>query len=371
MKILQLISSAGLYGAERVLLELASFLHAREDAEVTVGALEHDTDQAEPAVLRAARELGLDVMSFPCAGMLDARLPLVIRRHLSRVGVDILHCHNYKSDLYGAAAAAGTRTRLVATCHGWLTEGVKLRAFEAADKLCLQTFDRVVAVSGPLLEEVHAVGISEAVRIDNGMFVELPGGDAARRDARQRFGLEDDTLVLVTVGRLDRWKAHHVLLNAMDRLRRHNVRAHLLLVGDGERREELERLVPELGLAGQVTFTGYLDDITPALAAADIFALSSIKEGLPMVLLEAMGAGLPIVATTVGAIPEALDRGRAGMLVSPGCPDGLCAGILSLAEAPDRREDMAHAARRRYMERYSRAAMGEQYLALYQDLLAR
>jgi len=370
MNVLQLISSSEMYGAERVLIELAC--HLRDNGEgVHVGALDH-ADAGEPAVLTEAAREGLPVVRFPCKGALDPTLSLRLRSFMRAQGVDILHAHNYKVDLYGYMACLGSGVIPVATCHSWLTVGLKLWLYEILDKAVLRGFPYVVGVSDFVLQEIRRSGIpfGRCTRIDNGMYVDRLDDPAFRAESRRALGVPDDRLVAVTVGRMDQFKAHHLQLQAMDMLRKQGIDLHLLLVGAGEREQELRRLRAELGLEDRVTFTGYLDDVRPALAAADLFVLSSKREGLPMVLLEAMGAGLPIVATEVGGIPEALAGGQVGELVPPEDVSALADGVAGLARQPEERRSLGQAARRRYETHYSREAMGNRYLQIYRRLLA-
>ena len=287
-------------------------------------------------------------------------------------GVDLLHTHNYKVDLYGYLACLGNGVVPVATCHSWLTVGPKLWVYEKLDKAVLHSFPFVVGVSEAVLLEIRGAGIPfhRCARIDNGMKVDPLDDPNFRRQSRRSLGLPRHGLVAVTVGRLDPFKAHHLQLQALALLRKEGLDLHLLLVGAGERERRLKSLCAELGLEDRVIFTGYLEDVRPALAAADIFLLSSAREGLPMVLLEAMGAGLPIVATEVGGIPEALAGGRAGALIPPKSPGALARKVARLARVPEERRELGLAARARYETHYSREAMGDRYLQAYRRLLA-
>jgi len=370
MRILQLISSSGLYGAERVVLELSCFLKQTEGVEVQVGAVTTRGSET-PAVIEEAARLGIAVEVFPSTGALDPGLPLRLALHMRAQRMDLLHTHNYKVDVNGyLACRLGAReTTPMATCHNWLTEGLKLRAYEALDKALLRRFPFVVAVSDQVLQELRRVGVqqSRCARVDNGMLVEPRGDAAARSQARRALGLPEGGLVAVTVGRMDKFKAHHQQLRALDQLRRGGLDLRLVLVGEGEEEGNLRALCAELELEQSVLFTGYLPNIRPALEAADLFLLSSKDEGLPMVLLEAMGAGLAVVSTSVGGVPGAL--GEAGVLVPPERPAALADAVDRLARAPAERADLGRAARLRYEQRYSREVMGQRYLEIYRRLL--
>jgi glycosyltransferase involved in cell wall biosynthesis len=365
--VLQLVSSAGFFGAERVLLELALDLRA-QGWEVEVGALQAPGMERVDVVDRA-REAGLRTVLFPCRGGFDARAMAGIRDHVRQRGISVVHGHGYKSNIY-LFLALGARgpARLVSTCHNWLTDSIKLMIYELFDKLVLHQFHHVVAVSPPLERELAAAGIDARSVIDNGLDLEGTLGDAEREALRGSLGVPADRLMLLAIGRLDRWKAYDRLLEAMARLDRGSG-PHLVLVGDGELHGELEAQARRLGVRDRVTFAGYRRDVGRLLQAADLFVISSRKEGLPMVLLEAMAARLPVVATRVGAIPDALGDGRDGLLVPPEDPAALAAAIETLARAPERRAALAHAAGRAHAARFSRRAMGRRYIELYRHLL--
>jgi glycosyltransferase involved in cell wall biosynthesis len=374
--VLQLISSSGLFGAERVLLELSSFL-AAEGHPTTVGVLTVPEAPA-PAVATEARRRGLRVLHLPCRRKFDAAAAWRLRRFVEEEGIGVVHSHGYKSDLYQFLAALPATTARVATCHNWLTDSLKLLVYELLDKLVMHRLDHVVAVSERLRGEIVAAGIApgRVSVVENGLDLPAPS-PGARARIRGELGLEAEDRLLVTVGRLDPWKDHATLLEALARLVATEgagaARAgapRLLLVGDGELRGVLERRAAELGLGRRVIFAGYRSEIAESLAAGDLFVLSSKKEGLPMVLLEAMAAEKPIVSTSVGEIPRALGDGAAGVLVPPRDPGALAAALGSLLRDGERADALARRARARYSEMYSRRAMGERYLALYDRLLS-
>jgi len=367
MKIIQLISSSGFYGAEKVVLELCAHLH-RRGHEVQLGVFVN-RGQQEVALAVEADRLGIPVKRFPCQGRLDPRAMESIRRHVAAQGVEVAHSHGYKADIYLGMASLPRCAVRVSTCHNWLTDSLKLMVFELLNKLVLQRFQQVVAVSPRLDEELARAGIPRRRRtlIHNGLAVETPRRDPLA--VRRELGVAPDDLLLVAIGRLDPWKAHHLLLKAVALQGEDPPPVRLLLVGDGDLLQDLERQAEDAGLGGRVIFAGYRRDIPELLAASDLFVISSIKEGLPMVLLEAMGAGVPVVSTSVGAIPDALKQGDLGVLVQPGDAVDLAAGIADMLADPQRRQDLAARARAEYAERYSREAMGRRYEALYGRLL--
>jgi glycosyltransferase involved in cell wall biosynthesis len=192
----------------------------------------------------------------------------------------------------------------------------------------------------------------------------------SREDARTRLGLDPRSFVIGTVGRLSRQKAPLDLLAAFAALSRAHADAELVLVGDGPQRAEVEHAVAAAGLGGRVHLLGLRRDVPAILRALDVFALSSRWEGLPRVVPQAMAAGLPVVATRVGAVEDAVREGETGVLVPPGDPETLAARLLELARDPVRARAMGERAREQ-AEEFSARRMTDQLAALYTECVAR
>jgi glycosyltransferase involved in cell wall biosynthesis len=210
------------------------------------------------------------------------------------------------------------------------------------------------------------------VVIPNG--IDLAEADAAlaigREEARRRMGIFPTDLAVACVGRFHAEKGVAHLVGAFHALLQAHPTARLLLAGDGPARRSLETTVEALRLGPFVQFLGTVASPWPLLAAADIFALPSLWEGMPNALLEAMAAGLPAVATAVGAVPEMAVDGREALLVPPGDTGALARALAELAAAPARRREMGALARQRVEGAYRVEAAVAQTERLYDELLA-
>lgn len=359
---IQLISTGGFYGAERTLLELATYLRD-QGWDSRIVALEGDG--ATELVNRAAKQ-GIQGEAYVPTGRLGF-LPMLrrLRATLEQEPRALVHSHGYKPDLLLAALGVPRRLACFATCHSWYSTTMKMKAFEYLDKRALRRFDHVAAVSDEIYCDLLATGMpaNRLSKINNG--IAIPKVDAEKRSAiRQEWNLAPDEKLVVQIGRLADSKRNAVLLKALATLPKH-LKTKVVLVGDGEERAALSAFSHSLGIEDRVIFAGYRQDAVAIMAAADVLAVTSNKEGLPIVLLEAMAIGCPIIATAVGAIPEVLSPDSAWIIP---VDDELALvralnevlGDLSSAAA------RAAAAKSVFLKSYARDVMGRHYLNLYE-----
>jgi glycosyltransferase involved in cell wall biosynthesis len=360
----QLVSTGGLYGAEKVLLELAVFLR-EQGWESHVVALE---GSGAAALVREATARALKAQAFTAQGHMP--LPSLLRRLrelLAGFPQAVVHSHGYKPDLLLRWLGMPRRLACIATCHSAYSEVRKLRALEWFDRRAVRSFDRAVGVSPQICAELRAAGVpAERIALVANGIGTVAAQPAARGAVRAEFGLAADTQLLVHVGRQIYLKRIDLLLRALHGIASEQ-QLHLLLVGEGPLRGELEQLSEALGLSQRVHFCGYRHDVTRLLAAADGFVLNSDSEGAPVTVLEAMAVGCPIVATRVGSIPELLRDGEDAALVPPGDLAALQGALQDLLRDPARAKARAATAHRRFLGHYSRDAMGRSYLKIYEE----
>lgn len=190
-----------------------------------------------------------------------------------------------------------------------------------------------------------------------------------RRDLRREIGMAEDAFVIGNIAQLVGHKGHRYLLDAMPTIAAAVPNARLLIFGAGELEGDLKRQSERLGLSTRVTFAGFRPDATRYLSAMDIFAISSVEEGLGTSILDAEAAGLAVVGTRAGGIPETIVDGQTGLLVEPQDADALATAIIELASDPARRAAMGRAGREWVKERFSSAQMVESTLAIYREVL--
>lgn len=273
---------------------------------------------------------------------IDPRLGGLLVKAVRQGGYTVIDAHNVQSHFWAAAVRAQAPAA-VATVHsstrmehpGALKGGV----YGWLERLSLRRFDQLVTVSLFLVDELRGFGIpaGRISRVPNGINASVltPAERAAARQAvRDELGIPQGAPVIGAVGRLEPAKSIELLLAAVERLRKARPELRCVIAGTGSQEKELKILAQALGLDGQVVFTGFRADIPLLLAAIDIFALPSRTEGIPYALLEASSAGLPIVASRVGGVPEIICDGKAGLLVEPGQVEVLAAALERLLREP-------------------------------------
>lgn len=368
MKILQLISSEGYYGAESMLLALARTLP--EFGCGSIVAVFRDARAHNGELEKRAAALGLQVETVACAGRWDWRAAGRVRELVRAQGVDVLHTHGYKADVYGYAAAWPNRVALVATCHNWPSRLLSMRAYAAIDRVVLRNFDRVATASGPVAESLSRWGLAahKLKTIPNG--VDMEPFRAAYGDLPTALPKDPGTQRLVGfVGRLVPDKGGALLLSAAQTVLSAYPEARFVFAGEGPARAEWEALAAKLGIGSKVFFAGRQENMPAFYASLDMVVLPSFTEAMPMCLLEALAAAKPVVATAVGAIPKVIVPGVTGLLCEPGDARALSASILRLLRDPDLARSLGANGRAHVTRHFAVDVVAQSYIGLYQEAL--
>jgi glycosyltransferase involved in cell wall biosynthesis len=357
---MQLVLSLSPGGTERLVIELCRRLSASVDASVCcldgTGEWASELTGLGIPVVALAREPGFrPALAFRVAQLID--------RH----GVDVLHCHHYSPFVYGALARMlRRRVRLVFTEHGRLSNAAPSPKRRWVNPVLARLPGRVCAVSADLKRHMIAEGFP-ADRIHvvyNGIETGETPGAAERARARDRLGVPQNSYVIGTAGRLDPVKNLPALVDAHAAVVRRTPGARLVIIGGGATQPELEKRTRDLGISDSVHLTGYRADVRSLIAAFDVYVNCSTYEGVSLTVLEAMAAGLPVVATRVGGNPEVVVDGETGTLVPLDSP-ALTDELLALSEAPVRRRALGAAGRRRVTRDFSIERMVEEYSRSY------
>jgi glycosyltransferase involved in cell wall biosynthesis len=361
LTVLYVIWSLQTGGAERVVADLARKLDRRVFRPV-VCCLNFKG--------RLAAELeaeGIPVHALDKRPKLDPAVLVKLVRLMRRERVDVVHTHLWTSSFWGRLAAVLARVPVVVVTEHNLDVWRRAHHF-LADRILGRATDDWVFVS----REVEAFYRGRLpIPADRGRVVHngvdtAPLARAVDRPAvRERLGLSAEAPVAGVVGRLEARKGHRYFLEAMRSVADRMPAARGLIVGEGKEKGLLLARRDALSLRSTVAMAGYWPDLGEALAALDVFVLPSLMEGHPLAILEAMAAGRPVVATTVGGNAEAVQDGVTGRLVPPADPEALAAAMLELLSEPARAKEMGEAGRRALEARFSLDAAVEANAAIY------
>jgi glycosyltransferase involved in cell wall biosynthesis len=377
VNILLLVQDLDVGGTQMMVCALARHLRAG-GAGVQIGCLD-----AVGTLCAELRGAGFPLRLFGRRPGFDGALAVRLGRHVRRGGFDVVHAHQRTALFYGLLAGLLHATPLVYTEHGPLQGRGPSRKKKVFNRLLGRRIRRVTAVAEDVkrrLVEEEGFDPLHIEIVPNGVDLGRFSDTVSREVARARHGLSPQACILGTVGRLVPVKNQALLLHVIARLRTRVPDAQLVVVGDGPERSALEALARRLEVADRVRFLGECRNIETVLPAFDVFCHASLAEGIPLTLLEAMAAHVPVVATAVGGIPEAARPDREAVLVAGTPPDGrapltdvglsyvdeLGEAVVQLLQDPARRRRLAERAYERVAELFSMDTVCRRYA----DILA-
>jgi glycosyltransferase involved in cell wall biosynthesis len=371
MKILHIIDSGGLYGAEVMLINLMVAQQAMGLTPVLVSI--GTPDCGSKAIERQASEKGLTVVPYRMQAGLNVSGARALCRLGQREKATLFHSHGYKGNiLLGLLPFSGRTLPLISTVHGWTWTGQlnRMMVYEWLDAFSLRRIDHVVVVNKLMLQHrrVRSLPAMRLSMVHNGMDFSANISDASCTLPSNHLEFLSRRFTVVSVGRFSEEKGLVTLVHVIGDLIRGGHDLQLLLLGDGGLRGPLTSLTASLGITDRVFMPGHVSNVLPYLRRCQVFAMPSLTEGLPMALLEAMYAEIPIVASRVGGIPEALLDGRAGMLIAPGQPDDLKQAIQHVYGLPTNLSAMVQLAKQHVQSEFSARSMAEKYLRIYEQV---
>jgi glycosyltransferase involved in cell wall biosynthesis len=365
IRLLQVIPSFGCGGAERMVVTLMTHLDPKRFKVAAVSLAGPEGSILE----RKLADQGFPVDYLGKGPGVDLRMLQRIRNIVRKFRPDVIHSHLCLHYLFPALIGLHARPH-VATIH-LPADGQYKQLLRPLAQLAFQRNVIPVAVSQEVaqwMKQFH--GVKDCLVIPNGIPVsDYQHPSVSRHAWRKEHGFTDVDLLFVCVARLEKQKNHSMLLKAFAHAFRASGPGQLVLAGDGACRQELERQVRELRLEGKIHFLGRCTDIPELLGASDVFVLPSQNEGNPLALMEAMAAGLPVVATAVGGVPELLEDRKSGFLVAPGDWEALGGAMMRLLGNIEMRRRMAASAAQRAIEVFSATRMAQGYMELYERSL--
>lgn len=329
-------------------------------------------DRGFQVIQQRAEESYANLETIDDRGAWDWR---VVRRAIElcrREKVTIWHGHDYKTNLLGLLVRRWYPMRLVTTVHGWVHRTIRTPIYYALDRWALRHYERVICVSEDLVAACRSLGLPDdrVIHISNA----IDADDFSRRNsvaaAKRRLGWSEERSLIGAIGRLAPEKDLGLLIRAIAWLVTEGRDVGLVLAGDGPELPNLEQLIDDLRLRDRVRLLGFQSDLRPIYEALDIYALSSLREGLPNTVLEAMAFGVPVVATQVAGVPTLIDQGTNGLLTPIGDLNKFVSALACLLDDPPLRARFAAAGRATIENHYSFARRMAKVAAVYDKLLS-
>jgi glycosyltransferase involved in cell wall biosynthesis len=377
VKIVHVIARLNVGGAALSVLELAAAQQRLgHDVVVVAGRI----PAGEASMEHVADELGVDYQHLPSlqrevSPLADLATIRSVRALIRERHPDVVHTHTAKAGTTGRIAArfaGGAQPPVIVhTYHGHVLTGYfskrRESVYRTVERALATITDRLIAVSDEVRDELVALGVAPASK-----FAVVPYGfdleDRLSGDGSKRAELDaGDAFVVGWAGRLTEIKRPFDLVRTVAKVDG----TVLVLLGDGELRDELVELSRTLGIDDRVRFLGYVDDIGQWYAAFDAFLLTSLNEGTPVVAIEALAAGVPVVATDAGGTRTVVDDGETGFVVPIGDVDALAERLQQLRDDAELRTRFAESGRARMRERFSTQRMLDDVERLYAEVLAR
>ncbi|MCA9018989.1 MAG: glycosyltransferase, partial [Planctomycetaceae bacterium] len=284
--------------------------------------------------------------------------------------VTIWHAHDYKSNFLGLLVRRFHPMHLVTTAHGWVRFTSRTPLYYRIDRFCMKRYERVICVSPDLIEECQNAGIrSDLLKlIDNAICTDDYSTAAVTASDRAKFASGNVRLLIGAAGRLSEEKGFDHLIAAVGRLISHGYDVGLAIAGEGHLRDTLQKQIDSLGFAERIRLVGFLSDPRELYQASDLFVLSSLREGLPNVVLEAMASARPVIATRCNGIPRLITDNENGLVVEPGSSDQLFQAMQLCCDSEALRQRLAAEGHRTVSEHFDFRQRMQKVVAVYRSL---
>src|SRR6266576_2529235 len=350
IRVLAMLEAHSVTGSAKAVLEFAKeAAHGHSglpNVELSIAAFSRG--HAENCLSKAIRDMGTPLDIIFERRRFDTNIISQLRSLVANRRVDLIWSNSIKSHFLVRWAGLNRSRCWVAFHHGYTTTDVKMRIYNRLDRWSLPAADRVLTSCRAFVKDLEQKIVrSSRIHVQHMPIRPFSSVPQERKSAlRCQLGLDGRTMVLLSVGRLSREKGHADFIRAFPRMREllRSVPLRFVLVGEGPERSRIEELCRSLHLTDAVTLAGHQDDLNPYFAIADVFVLPSHSEGSPNVLLEAMAAGVPVVATAVGGVPELASNGRDALLVKGNDLAGLACAVARLLQDPGLRDRLVSSA---------------------------
>lgn len=356
-------------GPDKTLINSPPFLE-KSGYQMLCTYLHDPSDTGFEKLQAKASVKGTKLISVADRGVKDWRVIPRMLEVCRKNRVDVWHGHDYKTDLLGLILKRFWPMRLITTLHGWVHHTSKTPLYYFIDKATLRYYEHVICVSDDLADAARAARVppSRLTLLENGIDLRDYQRTKSPSEARIGLGLDPSRFTIGAVGRLSREKGFDYLIRSVNSLIRDGKDLQLLIVGEGDEKQTLQQLIRDLNQENRIKLLGYRNDTIAIYEAMDLYALSSFREGLPNVLLEAMAMKIPIIATAVNGVPKLIQTGTNGVLIQPGSENELANGLKLLIDNEQHRIQFANAGRETVESRYSFSNRMRKLAELYDNL---
>lgn len=369
IKVLHLRDTNRVCGPGKTILETACRID-QQHFSIAIGLLMLESEQRN-LYYEAAEARGIEVHALRTKSQFSPKIVHIVETLVRDGGFDIVHSHEYKSDIIAALVSLRCGVPIVTTAHGWITNSAKSKAYIWAGKQVFRFFDKVIAVSPRIRQEVLRNGarpervelVYNAIRVEDYIPSDYPKGYL-----RSRFSIPDSATLIGNVGRLSPEKGQIEFLRAARPILGRNPGVYFVLVGDGPDRINLEHYVRSEGLSSRVFFAGHEKDIRPVFRDLDALALTSYTEGFPNVVLEALCMDTPVLATDVGGVSSIIADRETGVLVPPYDFEAVERGLSWILNHPAAAQKMVLRGKELIKERFEFSKRVEKVQDIYRSI---
>ncbi len=366
IKVLQLGSPTGLYGAERWILALIKHLDPQK-VESIVGVIKDDPGQNAPLCQEAAKS-GFRIHFFEGRGKINLSVIKQLKQFILQEEIDILHTHFYKTDIIGFLATRGTPCKTISTPHGWTQiPDFKLRIYEIIDRMIFSFFDAVAPLSENMLKPLERIpGLKKKIHLIRNA-VDVTEVVSEKNIAEELVSWKNEnTFIIGYIGRLITGKGLDILFHALAKL--NGLKWKMAIIGEGEAENSLRDLSKRLAIFEKIHFFGFRADRISLLKGFDVFVLPSRSEGVPRCIMEAMAAKIPVIASDIPGSRLLITDNDTGLLFPLDSPSKLAQKIFLCAKNKQSNAKLTKNGFEFIMQNYSAQRMAAEYEILFEKI---
>lgn len=370
IRVLDLRDSPWIDGPGRTILQCADMIDSSQ-CKIIIGAFSGKSHK-EHAYLNQAIKLDLEVIPITENSSFDIGVVKQINQAIRDNSIDIIHVHDFRSNLYGLICAKAMGIPIVSTCHGWISNNMKGKLYTLLDRFLLRFHNKIITVSNTMKDQLVKSEFKEdrITVINNALVVDDYIINRDDQKFRNEYFISKNKIVVANIGRLSPEKGQDIFLKSAKNILTKNNDLIFVLIGIGQEEESLTALVNQLGITDNVIFTGYREDMIDIYNSVDLVVQSSSTEGMPNVILESLLMGIPVIATDVGGTSQIVEHRVNGFLIDA---QDISALNRAMSEFVDNRNEfinMGLAGREHIINNFNQDSRVDKLNAVYKSLIS-